>query len=178
MSSARPRLPAATRPSRCMTVRRSPLSASAASTTPSSRRTKGPSPPLGAQSGGATGAHSTSSISAALLLRVGQFAERIGEFEAADIKLEALAEPQVAGLWPRQGGERDGIVVKEGRRADAEMRLDAIEKNPKEQRLPIVARMRRDTYALRRRGEPRRIRASRIGRGGEEVDAAMALERV
>ena len=116
--------------------------------------------------------------SAALLLRVGQFAERIGEFEAADIKLEALAEPRVAGLWPRQGGERDGIVVKEGRRADAEMRLDAIEKNPKEQRFPIVARMRRDTYALRRRGEPRRIRASRIGRGGEEVDAAMALERV
>src|SRR5690242_21659258 len=55
--------------------------------------------------------------SAALLLRVGQFAERIGDFEPADVKLEALAEPRVAGLRTRQGGERDGIIVEEDRKS-------------------------------------------------------------
>src|SRR6476660_4765625 len=62
--------------------------------------------------------------SAALLLRVGQFAERIGEFEAADIKLEAFAEPRGARLRPRQGRDGKGIVVLDRRCAKAKMRLD------------------------------------------------------
>ena len=79
---------------------------------------------------------------AALLGGVGQLAERIGELETADIQLEPLREPRIIGFGARQRGHRDGIIVKDRRRADPEMGLDALQKNAEEQRLPIVAGMR------------------------------------
>ena len=57
-----------------------------------------------------------------------------------------------------------------------EMRLDPLEKDAEEQRLPIVAGMRRDADPRRRGGEPRGIRRLRIGRRRQQVDAALARE--
>ena len=62
---------------------------------------------------------------AALLGGVGEFAEAVGEFDAADIKLEALGNARIARR-PRQRRQRGGVFVENGGAADAELRLDAL----------------------------------------------------
>ena len=114
----------------------------------------------------------------ALLGRVGQLAERIGEFEAAHIKLEPLREPRVVRFAARQRGHRDRVIVEDRRRADPEMRLDALQKDAEEQRFPIVAGMRRDADARGLGGEQRGVRALRIGRRRQQIDAGMPGKRL
>ena len=47
----------------------------------------------------------------ALLGDVGEFAERIGEFHAAGIKLEALGDFVAARLRPRQRRQRQRVLI-------------------------------------------------------------------
>src|SRR5205085_7168296 len=101
---------------------------------------------------------------------------RIGELETADIKLEAFAQSRIARLPPRQRRERQRIIVKDGRRADPEIWLDAVEKDPEEQRLPIVTGMRRDVDPDRRRGEPLHIGCCWVGGGRQDIDPGVTLE--
>src|SRR6185312_2148864 len=104
------------------------------------------------------------------------FAEGIGELQAADIELEALGEPGIARLCAGERRHRDGIVVKEGRRAVAELRLDPFEEDTEEQILPVIAVMRRDAERCRGRGE--KVAAGRRGVGcrRQEIDAATVPE--
>src|SRR5271163_3495069 len=50
---------------------------------------------------------------ASLLGGIGQLAERVGEFEAAYVQLEALGKARVTRLWAGQRGERQRIVIKD-----------------------------------------------------------------
>src|SRR6516165_3294058 len=77
----------------------------------------------------------------ALLGGVCQFAKGVGEFEPADIDLEALGNPRVPRAAPRECGHRQGIVVKDRRSPNAESGLDPLQKNAKIERLPIVSRV-------------------------------------
>ena len=56
------------------------------------------------------------------------------------------------------------------------MRFNPFQKNPEKQRLPIIARMRRDAGFRGGRGEQGRVGPGRVGRGRQQVDAGMALE--
>ena len=59
-----------------------------------------------------------------LLVRVGQFAERVGELDAADVELETLRHAWVMRAKSRQRRLRGRILGEEGRPAEAEPRLD------------------------------------------------------
>jgi hypothetical protein len=78
---------------------------------------------------------------AALLCGVGQFAEGVGEFEPASINLEALGQARVFRMAARQRRHRQRVIVEDRRHAESEQRLDAFEKNAKEQRLPAIPGM-------------------------------------
>ena len=58
---------------------------------------------------------------AALLGRIGQLAEAVGEFDAAGIELEALGDARIVPARPRQRRLERRIFVKDGRAADAEI---------------------------------------------------------
>ena len=113
----------------------------------------------------------------ALLGGIGQFAEGVGEFEAADIDLETLGETGIAGAAARQCRHRQRVVVEDGRRAQAEHRLDPLEEDAEKERLPIIARMRRHPDFLCRGGQALDIRSQRVGCGREKIDAAEFRER-
>src|SRR4029079_9014486 len=66
----------------------------------------------------------------ALLDWVGQLAKGVGELDAGDIQLEALCNTPVMHLAPRQRGLDRWILVEDGRLADAELRLDALDQDP------------------------------------------------
>ena len=114
---------------------------------------------------------------AALRRRIGELAEGIGELETADIELEALGQARLLRLGSRQRRHGDRIIVEDGRRADAERRLDALEKDAEEQILPGVAGMRGDAERPRRGGEQIEARRQRFGRGRQQIDAAKTRER-
>ena len=62
---------------------------------------------------------------AALLGRVGELAEPVGQLHAADVKLEALGDPAVGGAArQRRLGQR--IFRQQSRPADAEIGFDAL----------------------------------------------------
>src|SRR5581483_551227 len=50
----------------------------------------------------------------ALLDRVGQLGEGVGELQPAGEELEALGEAGVVGLRPRERGELDRVIVEDG----------------------------------------------------------------
>ena len=52
---------------------------------------------------------------AALLGRVGEFAEGVGEFDPAGIELEALGKPRVVGGRARERRLDDRVFVEDGR---------------------------------------------------------------
>ena len=69
---------------------------------------------------------------AALLDGVGEFAEAIGEFDAAGIELEAFGDAGVMGARAGQGGLDGGIFVKNGNSPIAEIGLDFFDQNAAE----------------------------------------------
>src|SRR5215472_12222554 len=76
----------------------------------------------------------------ALLHRIGQFAERIGELDTAHIELEAFRNARIGAL---AAGERrlDGRILGEDRGApDAEPRLDLFHQDAAEDVAPVVVR--------------------------------------
>jgi len=109
----------------------------------------------------------------ALRAGIGELAERIGELEAADIELEPLGKMRIAGLRPRERRHGDRIVVKNRRRAAAELRLDALEEDAEEQILPAIAVMRRDAERLRRLRQPL---DSRLEPSGQPRPPALVTE--
>ena len=75
---------------------------------------------------------------AALLVRVGQLAEGVGELDAAAIELEAFGDAWVARAAAGERGFRDRVFVEDRRAADAENGLDALDHHAAEKVGPGV----------------------------------------
>ena len=89
---------------------------------------------------------------AALLGGVGEFAEAVGEFDAADIKLEALGNARIARR-PRQRRLHGRIFVENGGAADAEIALDALHQHAAENIAPAIVVGDADAGRLRGAGK-------------------------
>ena len=96
---------------------------------------------------------------AALLGGVGEFAEGVGEFDAAGVKLEPLGDAGVVRAEARERRLAGGIIGEEGRPAEAEVGLDLLRQQAAEQVRPGIVR--RDAHA----GARRRRRGRRAGKG-------------
>ena len=111
---------------------------------------------------------------AALLDRVGQLAEAVGELDAAGIELEPLGHARVAGLGPGQRRLGDRVLAQDGRPAVAEPRLDPLDQHAAEHVRPAVVGGDPDAgRAWRLRPAPRGRCARRVDRG-QQVDAGEA----
>src|ERR1044071_3378537 len=72
---------------------------------------------------------------------VGQFTERVGKFEAANIELEPFGKAGILGLAAGQRRHAYWVVVQNRRRAEAEPRLYPLQENAEKQGLPIIPGM-------------------------------------
>ena len=86
----------------------------------------------------------------ALLDRVGQLAERVGQLEAPGVELEPLDDARIARVRPRQRAERRRPVEDERRPRPGQLRFDAIEEHLIEDVVPGGRRADRDARASRR----------------------------
>ena len=75
----------------------------------------------------------------ALLHRVGEFHEGIGEFDAADEQLEPFRHTRIGRIAAGQCGLRGGPMGQEGRVVAAKLGFDAIEQKAEEKVLPGLA---------------------------------------
>src|SRR5262245_65803202 len=75
---------------------------------------------------------------ATLLGGVGELTATVGELDPAGIELEALGEPRIAGLRPGERRLRRGILVKDRRALEPEMRLDPLDQDAAENIAPAV----------------------------------------
>ncbi len=109
----------------------------------------------------------------ALLGRIGELAEAVRQFDAADVNLEALGEAGIVRAEPRQRGLARGVALEHGRPSDAEGGLDPRAHDPREQIRPAV---------VGGGVEPRRADGRREAAGvvevPVEVDAGVARERL
>ena len=116
---------------------------------------------------------------AALLDRIGQFAEAVGELDPAGIKLEALGNARIAGCRPRQRRFDDRIVGRgswRGRCRDCgsifststRLKISRPAYRPSPMRMPAPRAARGKRLAV---GSP-------PGKRRQQIDAGEALERV
>ncbi len=70
--------------------------------------------------------------SLALLERIGQFAESIGQFDAATIQFETLGQARIGRLAAGEGGLLERIIVENGRSAIAKVGFDPLAEHPAE----------------------------------------------
>src|ERR1700733_12151077 len=85
--------------------------------------------------------------------RVGELAETVGEFHAANIKFEALGDTRIARR-PRQRRQYGWIFIENGRASDAEIGFDALDQNFAENIAPMIVSSGADA------GRPRGLRQS------------------
>ena len=114
---------------------------------------------------------------AALLGRVGQFAEGVGEFDAAGIELEAFRDARIAGFGPRQRRLRDRIFAQDRGAAAGRDAARCARQDAAEDVRPGVVGGDADAGLDGVGGEPVAIDIV-IGRhGAQQVDAGMAAGR-
>ena len=89
---------------------------------------------------------------------IGEFAEAIGEFDAADIELETLGQPRIAGAGRASAASQRGIFDRESWRARCRASLDPLDQHAAENVGPAIVVGDRGCRRPRRPG-----RASRSG---------------
>ena len=115
---------------------------------------------------------------AALLGRVGELAEGVGQLDAAGIELEPLGHARVGVLRAGQGGFRDRVFTQHRRAAFAQARLDLLDDDAAEDVGPAVVFGHADAGVAGGGGQGVAVGGA-IGRdAGQQVDASVALERL
>ena len=114
---------------------------------------------------------------AALLGRVGQLAEGVGELDPAGIELEPLGDARIAGLGSGESGLRDRILAEDGGAAEPEAGLDALDQDAGEDVGPAVVGCDADAGLAGGGGEALTVGCAALVDGSEEVDAGKAGER-
>src|SRR5262249_14180449 len=110
----------------------------------------------------------------ALLGRIGDLGEAIGELDAAGVELESLRQSWIAGgRSPRRLGSR--IEIEHGRSAEAELRLDSVDQDAAEDIRPGVLGRGLDARRHGRSGEFPSIRLTVVERR-HQVDAGKLAE--
>src|SRR5262245_6773587 len=112
---------------------------------------------------------------AALLGRIGQLAEGIGEFDATGVKLEALRQARIAGVGPCQGCELGWIFVEDGGASIAKMGFDLGEKDAAEGVAPGVIRGHAHALGSCRGAECRRVRPGTL-KAVQQIDASVSVK--
>ncbi len=112
----------------------------------------------------------------ALLDRVGEFAKTVGEFDAADVKLEALGDAWIARRPTRQRRLPGRVGLEDGGAADAELRLDALDQDAAENIAPAIVGGEADAGSRGGGGERLAVRLA-AGQRRQQVDAGETLER-
>ena len=113
---------------------------------------------------------------APLLGGVGELGEAVGEFDAADINLEAFGD---ARIFPRRARQRrllGGIFVQNGRAPNAEIALDALHQHAAENIAPAVVVGNANAGRLRGAGEQRAVGLA-VRQGRQQIDAGEFFKR-
>src|SRR4051812_48206160 len=84
---------------------------------------------------------------------IGEFAERVGDLDAAKVKLEAFRNLRIVRGRPRQRCFRDGILVEDRCSANAEVRFDPLDENAAEDIRPGIVTSDANALGFRRGGK-------------------------